>query len=70
MVTFTIQFSNIYNLGLYKHLKFLKMLYFIFGVVVGIWIDQTFTLPSVQEYLDKGIQNIKQKQKKEEEKHA
>lgn len=46
------------------------MLYFIFGVVVGIWIDQTFTLPSVQEYLDKGIQNIKQKQKKEEEKHA
>ena len=46
------------------------MLYFLFGVVVGIWIDQTFTLPSVQQYIDKGIERIKEKQKKEDSKNA
>ncbi len=67
MVTFIIHLCNIYNLGLYKSLNILKMLYFLFGVIVGVWIDQTFTLPSVQTYIEKGIKNIKEKQKKEED---
>lgn len=48
---------------LYKHLKILKMLYFLFGVIAGIWLDQTFTLPSVQDYIEQGIKKIKQNQK-------
>ena len=43
------------------------MLYFMFGVIVGIWIDQTFTLPSVQEYIDQGLKNIKEKQQKDQD---
>ena len=48
---------------LYKWWKLLKMLYFLFGVIAGIWLDQTFTLPSVQDYIEQGIKKIKQNQK-------
>ncbi len=28
------------------------MLQLFVGVLLGIWLDQTFTLPSVQEYIE------------------
>jgi len=34
------------------------------GVIIGIWLDQTFTIPSVQEYIEIGVQKIKEKNAK------
>ncbi len=34
------------------------------GVVLGIWLDQTFTIPSVQEYIESSIQKLKEKNAK------
>ncbi len=40
------------------------MFYMLLGVVLGIWLDQTFTIPSVQEYIESGIQKLKEKNAK------
>ncbi len=37
------------------------------GIIIGIWLDQTFTIPRVQEYIETGIKNIKENQKKNAE---
>lgn len=42
------------------------MLQLCIGIILGIWLDQTFTIPSVQEYIEVGIKNIKEKQKNAE----
>lgn len=34
------------------------------GVVLGIWLDQTFTIPSVQEYIESSIRKLKEKNAK------
>lgn len=34
------------------------------GVVIGIWLDQTFTIPSVQEYIEISVAKIKEKNAK------
>lgn len=31
------------------------------GVLIGIWLDQTFTIPSVQEYIESSVEKVKNK---------
>ena len=37
------------------------MIQLIIGVVLGIWLDQTFTIPSVQEYIELTIKKLNKK---------
>ncbi len=40
------------------------MFYMFLGVIIGIWLDQTFTIPSVQEYIEIGVAKLKEKDAK------
>lgn len=37
------------------------MLYIVLGVLIGIWLDQTYSIPSVQEYIESSLNKIKEK---------
>ena len=34
------------------------MFYILLGIILGIWLDQTFTIPPLQNYIDKTAQNL------------
>lgn len=37
------------------------MIYIVLGVLIGIWLDQTYSIPSVQEYIESSLNKIKEK---------
>ena len=63
---FSCQLSTIclFNSTYINKVFFKKMFYMFLGVIIGIWLDQTFTIPSVQEYIEIGVAKLKEKDAK------
>lgn len=40
-----------------------KPLYFLAGLAAGIYVDQTYKLPSISAYIDKALKHIKEAEK-------